>query len=291
MGCLHLPVGNRETQDTGESRPIDCGFCRARIILPRGRPVYTFKMFVAVARIPSDPAAHRRAAEITGLAMADVSRLLAGTLPRVLVRATEEGGRIVDALEQDGFVAFTGEASSILREKDRVVARNLELRPGMLAAVDGRGRWHECPFPSITAFLPGVRAVETAEIVRTTERKLALGKALLTGGLAVTKKVETVSERTTSAKESFILIQCGRTQPAIMLYERRLNYQCLGADLQPSTHGNQVALLASLRAMAPAVPLDDRLGRAGFLAGLPPMSIDPVDLAVFLVSEARARGC
>jgi hypothetical protein len=248
-------------------------------------------MFVAVAKIPVDAAALQRAAAIAGLAVADASRFLAGTLPRVLVRATSEGERIAGALEQAGFVAFSGDETMIPSDKDRVVARNLELSPERLVAVDGRGQRHECPVSAIAAFIRGIRLIETSEIIKTTQRKLDIGKALLTSGLSVTKKVETVSERTTSAKEHFLLIQCGSGLPEIMLCEHRLNYQCLGTGIQPSTYGNQVALLARLRALAPEAPVDDRITRPGFLAGLPAMPVDPVDLALFLVSAARSRGC
>lgn len=248
-------------------------------------------MFVAIARIPEDPAAIRKAAAITGLAVADASRLLAGIPPRVLVRATDDGARIAAALEAAGFTAFAAAEPEVTTDQQRIVARNLELTAGGLVAVEGGGRRHECPGVAIGAFLRGIRLVDTTEVVKTVERKLALGKALLTSGLSVTKKVETISERTTSTKEPFVLIQRRDGHPDIMLYERRLNYQCLGPDLQPSTYGNLVALLARLRTLAPEASLDDRIARPGFLAGLPLMALDPVDLALFLVTKARLLGC
>ena len=248
-------------------------------------------MFVAVARIPVGPAAMQRAAAIAGLAVADVSRSLAGTLPRILLRATAEGGRIAGALEAAGFTAFAAEESAVLTDKQRIVARNLELSAGGLVAVDTGGQRHECPAVAIGALLRGIRLAETSEVIKTVVRKLDLGKALLTSGLSITKKVETISERTTSTKEPFVLIQCRDGRPDIMLYERRLNYQCLGSDLQPSTFGNLMALIARLRALVPEVALDDRITRPGFLAGLPLMALDPVDLAVFLVTKARQLGC
>ena len=248
-------------------------------------------MFVAVARIPVSPAALPQAAAITGLAAADVSRALAGTLPRILVRATAEGGRIVEALEAAGFVAFTAEESAVVTDKQRIVARNLELSAGRLVAVDASGQRHECPVGAIGTVLRGFRLVETAEVIKTVQRKLDLGKAMLTSGLSVTKKVETLSERTISTKEPFALIQRRDGLPDIMLYERRLNYQCLGSALQPSTYANLLALLTRLRALAPEAAVDDRITRPGFLAGLPLMASDPVDLAVFLVTEARQRCC
>jgi hypothetical protein len=133
--------------------------------------------------------------------------------------------------------------------------------------------------------------LETTEVQTTTHRKVDLGKALLTGGLAVTKKVTTTTERTTEEKQAFLLILRNDDQPPIMLHERQLNYRCLGAGLQPSTFGNFTALLARLRSLAPVAPWDDRITRPGFLTGLPPLSVDPVDLAIFLVSEALSRAC
>jgi hypothetical protein len=248
-------------------------------------------MLVAVARIPPGPSAVPRAAAVAGLAVPDAARLLAGILPRVLVRATSEGARLVAELEAAGFVAFAVEESAVTTDAQRVVARNLELAGQGVVAVDGRGQRHTCPASAFGTLLRGVRFVETTEVEKTTQRKLSLGKALITGGLAVTKKVETTSERTISAKEAFLLLQRSDGLPEILLCERRLNYQCLGPDLQPSALGNLIALLARLRAMAPQAALDDRITRPGFLAGLPPLALDPVDLAIALVTKALERGC
>ena len=248
-------------------------------------------MFVAVAQIPPGPAALQKAAAIAGLAVADVSRVLAGTLPRILLRAAPEGEQIAAELTTAGFVAFAAKESAVLTDKQRIVARNLELSPRALVAVDGGGKRQECSSEAIGTLLRGIRLIENSEVIKTVQRKLDLGKALLTSGLSVTKKVETISERTTSTKEAFLLIQRRDGGPDIMLYEPRLNYQCLGPDLQHSTYGNLMALLARLRALAPEAPLDERITRPGFLAGLPLMALDPVDLAVFLVTAARQRGC
>jgi hypothetical protein len=248
-------------------------------------------MFVAVARIPSAPAALQRVAAITGLALADVSRALAGTLPRILLRAAPAGRRIAEELEAAGFIAFAGEEAEVLTDKQRILPRTLELSAEGLLAVDAGGQRHGCPRGAMEAFLRGIRLVETSEVTKTVTRKLDLGKALLTSGLSVTKKVETTSERTTSEKESFLLIQRRDGLPDLLIRERRLSYQCLGPAIQPSTFGNFTALVARLQSIAPSAPLDDRITRPGFMTGLPLMAVDPVDLAVFLVGKARLRGC
>ncbi|MDE3032572.1 MAG: hypothetical protein KGI56_02815 [Acidobacteriota bacterium] len=248
-------------------------------------------MFVAVARIPDDPASLPKAAAIAGLAPVDAARLMTGTLPRVLVRGTKEGPRLVAALEAAGFIAFAAEPSAIPTDRHRVVVRNLTFTSGGFVVVDTRGQEQACPAAALAAFLRGIRHLESSETVKHTEHKLDIGKAILTSGLAITKKVEITSERRTSSREPFLLIQRNDGQPALMLYEQRLNYQGLGAGLQPSRAANFLALLARLRTLAPAAPLDDRILRPGFLTGLPPLAADPADLALFLVSEAMARGC
>lgn len=248
-------------------------------------------MFVAVARIPDDPASLPQAAAIAGLAPVDASRLLTGTLPRVLVRGTKEGPRLVAALEAAGFIAFAAEPSAIPTDRHRVVVRNLTFTSGGFVAVDTRGQEQACPATALAAFLRGIRHLESSETIKSTERKLDIGKAILSSGLMLTKKVETTSERRTYSREPFLLIQRHDGQPALMLYEQRLNYQGLGAGLQPSRAANFLALLERLRTLAPAAPLDDRILRPGFLTGLPPLAADPADLALFLVSEAMARGC
>ncbi len=248
-------------------------------------------MFVAVARIPEDPAALARAAVIAGLAQVDATRMLTGLLPRVLVRGTKEGPRLVEALEAAGFTAFAAEPSAVPTDRHRVVARGFAFQGAELVVTDTRGQAHACPADAITSLLRGFRQVESTEIHTSTERKLDIGKAILTSGLMISKKVETTSERRTTSREPFLLLQRQDGQPGIIFYEHRVQYQGLGADLQHARTANFTALAERLRAYAPRAPLDDRMLRPGFMGGLPPLAADPADLAVFLVSEALARGC
>jgi len=246
-------------------------------------------MFVAVAGIPATPDALKRAAEVTGLALADVSRSLAGILPRVLVRASDDACGIVAKLEASGFIAFTGDASRAPKDGDRVVARDLEWTTDGFVAVDGPGRRHDCPANAILLFQRGVRTLETSETVTTKERRLDLGRAVMSGGLMLTKKVEKTSVKTTATKEAFVLVQRKDGGPEIMIYEHRCSYRCLGKDMQPAAFANLTALFTRLRALAPNVPTDDRVARPGFLVGLPDLGVGAADLGLYLV--ALAHGC
>jgi hypothetical protein len=248
-------------------------------------------MFVAVGQVPGHPEAVARAARIAGLALPDATRMLAGTPPRILLRATAEGGAIVAALAAEGFLAWTAEPSAVPTASARVVVRSLDWEAEGFRAVDAQGRAHPCPLAAVRLLQRGARTQSTTEIHKTKETRFDLGKAVLSGGLLMTKKVEKVEERTTHAKEPFLLVQRGDGLPDLMVYEHGMDYRCLGADMRPATLANLAQLAARFQALCPQAPLDDRVGRPGFVAGLPHLSVDPVDLALHLVSEARRRGC
>jgi hypothetical protein len=129
------------------------------------------------------------------------------------------------------------------------------------------------------------------ETIKSSERKLDMGKAILTGGLALTSKVEKTTTKRQESRESMLLVQRSDGEPDLIVYERRLDYRFLGSDKQPASHANLELTLQRLRALAPGAPLDDRVARPGFVMGLPLTQADPLDLALFLVSLARTRGC
>jgi hypothetical protein len=244
-------------------------------------------MFVAVAGLPEDPSALRGAATLCGLTMMEVGARCAGVLPRVLVRqaAEAEAQRLLAGLGSLGFQAFAADVRQVPKDAQRILARQLEWTGSGFAVMDGRGARHDCPFAGIALVQPGYRTSSQTELITTTERKISIGKALMTGGLSFSTKVETTAERVTSNRESFILLVRKEDLPAIVLYESRLGFQCLGAELKPTRHLNLKALLERLRALVPA-PVDDRLAQPTFLKGLPQLGVDEVDLGLFLVQKA-----
>jgi hypothetical protein len=106
----------------------------------------------------------------------------------------------------------------------------------------------------------------------------------------LTSKVQKQSVRTEEAREAFLLLQRNDGQPDAIIYERRVDYRFLGTDKQPASYANLERTLARLRTLAPTAPVDDRVARPGFVGGMPLTSSDPADLALYLVTLARARG-
>jgi len=250
-------------------------------------------LLVAIhAPFPSEPKALARAAAASGLSAADLGNRLRGTLPRVLLSdADGEHLRAVAAeLEPLGFVTAVCDARAAPTDAERVLARGLRLAADGFTAIDAGGDEHECPWHAIEGIQRGVRVTTDVKKETKTETKLDVGRALLSGGLILTRTEKKVTERKTESAEPFVLVQRGDGEPDVMLYERRIDYRFLGRDMQPSSRGNLEIVVQRLRAGAPRAPFDDRVARPGFVSSLPAAPIDGVDLALFLVTLARHRG-
>ena len=241
--------------------------------------------FVAVAALPEAPSALAEAAALCGLTPMEARTRCAGLLPRVLVRQADEAEarRLTAGLTALGFRAFAAEPRQVPGDAQRVLARDLEWTATGLAVTDGRGGRHDCPAGSIVLVQLGFRSSSQTERVKSTERKFSMGRALLSGGLSLTKTVVTVSDQVTSSREPFLLVTRTGDLPALILYESRLNYQGLGAALQPSRILNFRTVQERLRGLG---PMDDRTAQPAYLRGLPELGVDPVDLGLFLVRLA-----
>ncbi len=250
-------------------------------------------MLIVIAKAPQDPAALKKAAQVTGMVLADLNRRLMGVMPRVLLPAAPAEGAdgLVAGLEALGFVAFSCDAGTVPGDDDRVLVRAMEVRAEGVLFIDGQGQEHMCPKSAMALIQRGVRVSRTSEKVETTERRINVGKAVLTGGLLLTSKVKKEAVHTQESREAFVLVARKDGEPDAIIYERRIDYRFLGADKQPSSFANLEKTLARLRALAPELPVEDRLTRPGFVTGLPLVSADPVDLGLFLVSLASTRGC
>jgi hypothetical protein len=255
-------------------------------------------MLLVVVRVPAssaaagpDPERSARAAKVADLSVADVRHRLQGTLPRVLLNDADGDrlGAIGDRLDELGFATVVCDPRVAPTDADRIIARGFRFQPDRFIALDsGRGE-HECPFGAVEAIQRGTRVTTQSTKEKTVEHKFDVGRAVLSSGLILTRKEVKETVRKTETTEPFALVQRNDGEPDIMLYERRIDYRALGSDMQPSSRANLEAVVRKLRAAAPAAAYDDRVARPGFISALPATPVDPVDLALHLVSLALRR--
>jgi len=250
-------------------------------------------MLLIAARLPPSAHAFSDAAHLVDLSLADVRARLAGPLPRVLVlepdpdRARERAA----ALEELGFVILLCDPRAVPGDDDRFHARALELSAHALVAVNESGEREDVRLASVALIQRGVRTTTTTEVTQKSTRQFDPARALLSGGLLLTKKVPVVSTRTSTSQNEFLLLHRTDADRDVIIYSNRVDYQCLGTAMQPSSTANFSALAARIREIAPArVPFDARVSRPGFVQGLPATRAHPVDLALWMVLLVHLRG-
>jgi hypothetical protein len=91
-------------------------------------------------------------------------------------------------------------------------------------------------------------------------RQFSAGRALVSGGLVLTKGKTTTTKETEEAWEGWLVVY-PHAGPAIVFREAGTLWDGLGAALQPTRLANFTQLCTLLRARCPAAPFDDRLMR------------------------------
>jgi hypothetical protein len=253
-------------------------------------------VLLAVVHLPPsfaalDAAGVKSLAAAIGLSPADVRMRLSGILPRILLSECEAGD-LTDAaaaLQRLNVATAICDPKAVPTDDERVIGRRLSIAGDVLQIEDGAGTTHEIPRAAVGLLQRGLRATSETRTVTTTHRKFDAGRALLSGGLMLTKKSTQTATTTTETRDLFLLVQRRDGGDDVILYERRLDYRFLGADMQPASRANFDRLVARVRGFCPRAPFDERVAQTSFVNALPSTSADPTDLGLHLVALAVAR--
>jgi hypothetical protein len=206
--------------------------------------------------------------------------------PSVLATFPEAAAAEVYAeeLRSRGFAVLVLPPEAVESEKERFVVRGFELGPHALTAQSRQGAV-EVPWPDVRLLLRGVIRTERKRTQTVQRRELSLGRAVITGGLMVTKAVKETKSEVQVENEGFVHLYPASGAP-LVFRQTDLNYAGLGPRLQPSVAANFTRLVAALREASPQAVYDERLatqpGQARMLGpSLPAAS--HLDVAVSLL--------
>ena len=197
-----------------------------------------------------------------GMTAAEARMRLAPEPPAVLARLpADRAAGVVAALVRVGLPALAID-ERVPSDADRFQARSFAFEPAgaRLTARDGEAL--TLPWIEVRLVLRGVRTARTTSQRTETSRKFALGRAVLTGGLVVTKKTTATVGGSQEDSEQFLLMH-GHAGQRVMLAENALEFSGLGALLQPARTANLGVLAQELRRRTPQAFHDDRLVRLG----------------------------
>ncbi|MDB4944605.1 MAG: hypothetical protein JWP97_4139 [Labilithrix sp.] len=195
-----------------------------------------------------------------------------------------------DAVACDSAAVATGSALFPVRAFTLTAERCAvtSLASGAAAEV----RWDD-----VVALVRGVHRSFSESLEKGTTQKLSLGRAALSGGLMMTKKVSSETKHTSSEHEP-VLYVFRRSGAPLLFQQSRVRYDGLGPALQPSQLQNFATLVRLLREHAPRAPYDERLVsarpstdrvRAGAGGSASSSTADSVDLLAHLVALSTSR--
>lgn len=166
---------------------------------------------------------------------------------------------VADALDAAGFQTLVETPDAARGEWRSVFGRKVELGDAGqdLVFEDRAGDRHSVAPATVQLLLAGVGHWTETQTDVQKGRKFSAGRAVLSGGLMLTRK--TVTKQTTTQKGGDRYLGVYAAGRCFLLYETQLQYGSLGALMQPSRALNFKVVERELRARCEGAAFDNRL--------------------------------
>jgi NACalpha-BTF3-like transcription factor len=181
-----------------------------------------------------------------------------GPLIVAVLADRERAERLVQQLHSAGFKAMGLTAGEIDTAAFAWIVRRFSLGERELHVQMEKGDTFDISLQDINLILCGISISSSTATKTVKERSVDLGRAVLSGGMMITKTTKTTQDVTTEIRERFINLYAGDA-PAIVFRENALDYTSLGPARKPSRSENFTYLVAELRRYCPGVQFDERL--------------------------------
>jgi hypothetical protein len=195
----------------------------------------------------------------------DARQRLFGRGPAVVATFAEldPAQALLMKLQQAGFRGFVVDTSATRARNSFYMVHRFELADAMLHVKEAGGRSCRVTYREVNLLLPATRFTGHAETQTVTERKISMGKTLMTGGLPMARKIKRQVVLSSEERERVLYLYAAN-RPWFLFPQGGMVYDGLGAKMNPSREMNFNALVAELRLRCPAAFYDDRLlNRAG----------------------------
>lgn len=169
-----------------------------------------------------------------------------------------------------GFQAVVLDGGEIAREAGSWEVRRFDIGERELSVESADGGSSTVAYPEIDLILRGTCITSSTSTETAKQRSFSLGRAVLSGGLTVTKTTRAVREVTNQERKGFFIVYAENGRH-FAFRENGLLYDSLGPARQPSRSANFALLLAELRSRCRTAKCDESLlSRAGQAALLGP---------------------
>lgn len=215
-----------------------------------------------------------------------------GSGPLALAVFAEEGraAELAEKLRTAGFNTAVLTAGEIEIEGRASIVRRFSLGEHDFGVTMDSGESTSIPFQNIDLILRGTTIIRDVATETVKSRSVSPGRAVLSGGMMITKTNTNVREVVTEERQGFVILYASDGS-TLVLRENTLVYDSLGSALRPSRMLNFAYLIAELRRRCPDALYDERLlTRAGQVALLGP-SLNPEEHLVAATALLRKVLC
>jgi hypothetical protein len=196
------------------------------------------------------------------------ARLMLASGTPALLRSTSDKAQALDLAtrlrERGHDVAFC-DTSEVVLSRAMTSMRRFRLGPTCIEIDAGPSLAHagappdRLPYDDIGPLIAAVHRKRVANEGESSDRKLSVGRAIMSGGIVMTKTVKRETRSTTEDREQVLYVfRRSDAQPWI-LREHGTNWIGHGRPLAPTAAQNFRIASQALRERAPRAPYDDRL--------------------------------
>jgi hypothetical protein len=161
-------------------------------------------------------------------------------------------------LREKGIQTVVLDPERIETDSRRFLVRSFAFGCEGVEVISRLGEALEIPFADVDLILRGTAINQQTELETVREKKFSLGRAVMSGGLVMTKATKTTQESTSEKRENFLQIYAGALPP-IVFRESALLYDSLGPVMKQSRQLNFNFVAQELKENCPAAVFDDRL--------------------------------
>lgn len=221
-------------------------------------------LLVALTRyVPRDPEAEVAAlAPALGMGPYELRLALAQAPPIVLATTELENAKsLVGLLRSRGHGAVACDAASVLSSDSLPNAKGFSLEADSLRVEAPAFGSVAIRYADVLLVAEAMHAREEERSEERTEKKLSLGRAVLTGGLVNTKAKTTSTRQASEERERVLYVIHASGSGHVLLCEHRLRYTGLGPALGRTVGENFATLRRLLIERMPQALFDDRLAK------------------------------
>ncbi len=195
------------------------------------------------------------------------------------------------ALRDDGLACLVIASESLETDRQRLDVSRFQLTDAAVAIerANGQPLAAEIPYSAVHAVVRASRLMPGSTLETVNERKLSLPRAILTGGLIMTR-MEKRTRQVARGEPQGLLFLYSAGHPTLRFAEHGLSYRGLGGALSPQSAGNFERLCRALRDRCTSAVYDDRLTDRTLQAAMlgPALAPErPLDLTLALLERGR----